>query len=130
MLFRSEVLAGHLGEAVARRLATGWRGDRYQVWEAASGLLLVYRVTWETEPIAEAFAQAYAGLLEKKYPALAGKAAKSPGPVWAWQDGPHRFLVERRGLDVIVLERAPATALERIRQALWPSRSTEPAPIY
>ncbi len=126
-----EVLAGHLAEATARRLTTGWRGDRYQVWEAPSpGLLLVYRVTWETEPIAEAFAQAYAGLLEKKYPALAGKAAKSGGSVWTWQDGPQRFLVERRGLDVIVLERVPATAAERIRQALWPSRTTAPAPIY
>ncbi|MBI2155069.1 MAG: hypothetical protein HYU24_15420 [Candidatus Rokubacteria bacterium] len=127
----SEVLERHVGEATARRLATGWRGDRYQVWEAASaGPLLVYRVAWETEAIAEAFAQAYAGVMEKKYPTLAGKASRSPGSAWAWQDGPQRFLVERRGLEVVVLERVPANAAERIRQSFWPSRSTEPAPIY
>ena len=125
-----EVLDSYVGEAAARRLATGWRGDRYQVWEGGPGLLLLYRVAWETEAIAEAFAQAYAGLMEKKYPALAGKAAKSRGSAWAWQDGPQRFLVERRGLEVVVLERVPANAVERMRQALWPSRSTEPAPIY
>lgn len=125
-----EVLAGHVGEAAARRLAEGWRGDRYQVWEASPALLLVYRVAWETEAIAEAFAQASAGLLEKKYPALAGKASRTAASVWAWRDGPQGFLVERRGVEVLVLERVPASALERIRQALRPSRSTEPAPIY
>jgi len=113
-----EVLAGHVGEAAARRLAEGWRGDRYQVWEAVPALLVVYRVAWETEAAAEAFAQAYAGLLEKKYLPLAGKAVKGPGPAVTWRDGPQGFLVERRGVEVLVLERVPATAIEPIRRAL------------
>ena len=116
-----EVLAGHMGEAAARRLAEGWRGDRYQVWEASPALLLVYRVAWETEAIAEAFAQAYAGLLEKKYPALAGKAPRTAASVWAWRDGPQGFLVERRGVEVLVLERVPSTAVEPIRRAVLSS---------
>ncbi len=112
-----EVLAGHVGEAAARRLAEGWRGDRYQVWEASPALLLVYRVAWETEVIAEGFAQAYAGLLEKKYPPIAGKAVKGPGPAVTWRNGPQGFLVERRGVEVLVLERVPARAVEPIRRA-------------
>jgi hypothetical protein len=116
-----EVLAAHVEEGAARRLAEGWRGDRYQVWEASPALLLVYRVAWETEAIAEAFAQAYAGLLEKKYPPLAGKAVKGPGPAVIWRDGPRGFLVERRGVDVLVLERVPATAIEPIRRAVLSS---------
>lgn len=122
------ILEAHLGEAVARGLATGWRGDRYEVWQAGSGRFLVYRVTWETEQRAEAFAQAYAGLLESKYPPLRGKAAKSPGPTWAWQEGQHRFLVERRGLDVLVLEQVPAVAAQRIRLEVWAASPLTPAP--
>src|SRR3990172_12863071 len=109
-----EVLAGHVGEAAARRLAEGWRGDRYQVWEASPALLLVYRVAWETEAIAEAFAQAYAGLLEKKYPALAGKPSRNAASVWAWRGGPQGFLVERRGGGGLVVERVASTALHPI----------------
>lgn len=116
-----EVLAGHVGEAAARRLAEGWRGDRYQVWEASPALLLVYRVAWETEMIAEGFAQAYAGLLEKKYPPIAGTAVKGPGPAVAWRDGAQGFLVERRGVEVLVLERVPAGAVEPIRRAVLSS---------
>ncbi len=115
-----EVLEGYLGETAARSLATGWRGDRYQVWEDDRGLLLVYRVSWESQEKAEAFVGAYAGLLEKKHPALAGKGVKNPGPLWSWQDGSHRFLVERQGVEVLVLERVPATAVEPIRRAFWP----------
>ncbi len=113
-----EVFAGHMGEAAARRLAEGWRGDRYQVWEASPALLLVYRVAWETEAIAEAFAQGYAGLLEKKYPALAGKASRNAASVWAWRDGRQHFLVERRGVEVLVLERVPVASVEPIRRAV------------
>lgn len=120
-------LEGFLGEATAHRLAEGWRGDRYQIWEDDRGQLgLIYRVVWEAEERAEAFAQAYAGLLEKKHPALAGKMVKGPGSHLRWQDGSHSFLVERRGPDVVVLERVPTAAEKPIQQALW---SSAPAPL-
>lgn len=114
-----EVLLGFLGDATARRLVSGWRGDRYHVWEGGGGLGLVYRVAWETEEGAEAFARTYAGFLETKYPSLRGKGTKSPGPIWGWQEGAGRFLIEQRGTDVLVLERIPVTAAEPIRQAVW-----------
>ena len=122
------LLEAHLGEAAARSLTTGWRGDRYQVWEGGPGWLLVYRVIWETDQKAEAFAQAYAGVLESKHPALKGKAAKRSGSAWAWQEGQQRFLVERRGLDVLVLEQVPAVAAQRIRQEVWAASPITPAP--
>ncbi len=78
-------------------------------------------VMWETEGIAEAFAQAYAGLLEKKYPALAGKASRNAASAWAWRDDQQHFLVARRGVEVLVLERVPATAVEPIRRAMLSS---------
>lgn len=113
------VLEVHLREAAARGLATGWRGDRYQVWENDQGYFLIYRVTWESAEKAEAFAKAYARLMETKYPALLGRVAKSGTATWAWQDDSRRFLVERRGLDVLVLEQAPAAAAQKVRQAVW-----------
>lgn len=120
----SAALGMFLDEAAGRRLATGWRGDRYQVWEDPRGqLALIYRVRWEGEEPAEAFARAVAGLLEKKYPALGGKGATGPGPLWSWQEGAQSFLVERRGSEVLVLERVPATALKPLSQALWSSSS-------
>jgi hypothetical protein len=122
------VLERHLGETAARSVATGWRGDRYQVWEAGRDQLLVYRVTWETEHKAETFAQAYVGVLESKRPALQGKAAKSAASTWAWQEGQQRFLVERRGLEVLVLEQVPGSAAQRVRQAVWSASPLTPAP--
>lgn len=123
-----EVLETHLGETKARSLASGWRGDRYQVWESDRSQLVVYRVTWQSERKAEAFARAYAVLLEAKYPALQGKAATRLGAIWAWQDGGERFLVEQRGLDVLVLERIPATAAQQIRQEVWAANPLAPVP--
>lgn len=122
------VLERYPAEAASRSVATGWRGDRYQIWEAGRDQLLVYRVTWETEQKAEAFAQAYSGVLESKHPALKDKAAKSAGSTWAWQEGQRRFLVERRGRDVLVLEQVPALAAQRIRQAVWAASPLTPAP--
>lgn len=124
------VLKTFLDQAAGRRLASGWRGDRYQVWaDDQNQLLLIYRVHWEAEEGAEAFAQAYAGLLEKKYPALAGKAAKGSGSLWSWQEGQQSFLVERRGPEVLVLEGVPVTAAKPITQALWAVGPTVPSPV-
>lgn len=124
-----EVLGAFLDEASGRRLAEGWRGDRYQVWEDDRGeLALVYRVDWEGEKAAEAFAKAYAGLLEKKHPSLAGKAVGGPGSLWRWQDGARSSLVERRGLEVLLLELVPTGVAESIRQAIRQGGPREPVP--
>jgi len=122
------VLETFLGPT-GRGLAEGWRGDRYQLWEHEQGqLALIYRVRWEAEGAAGSFAQAYAGLIEKKHPPLAGKVSKGPGTVWSWEDGPQGFLVEQRGPEVLVLERVPAGVVTPIRQAFWPAPAPAPAP--
>lgn len=123
-----EVLEEHLGPAASRQLAAGWRGDRYEVWESERSWLLIYRVSWESADKAEAFARAYVKLLERKHPAISGKGVKGAESRWSWQDGAHWFLVERQGVEVLVLERAPAAALEPIRQAVWPAGLPASAP--
>lgn len=115
------VLEGTLGDA-GRGLAAGWRGDRYQVWEDADGrLALIYRVQWDGEEPAQAFARSYARLLEKKHAGLAGTALKGPGSRWSWRDGRHAFAVEQRGPEVLILERVPADRVEPLRRALGTS---------
>lgn len=118
-----------LGRATGRGLATGWRGDRYQVWQDQHDrLALIYRVSWEAREPAEAFAGAYARLIEQKHPRLAGKAAAVTPTLSRWQDGSHRFVVEQRGLEVLVLERVPAPTAKPIREALWSASRPVPAP--
>ncbi|MGH7263497.1 MAG: hypothetical protein ACREMB_01420, partial [Candidatus Rokuibacteriota bacterium] len=74
---------------------------------------------WESEPAAAAFAEAYARLLPRKHGL--GPPAKGP-PSTSWHVGDRAFLVERRGREVLLLERAPASALDDLRRVIWPGR--------
>src|SRR5262249_60055492 len=107
------ILAEFLGDAAS---AAGWRGDRYALWEDAGGAtILVGLVAWESDATASAFADAYARLLGRKH----GLPA-SADPTW--EAGGRAFAVERRGLEVLLVERVPAAALDRVRPAVWQAR--------
>lgn len=114
------ILREFLGDADAVA-AAGWRGDRYALWEDARGTpVLVSLSAWESEPAAVAFADAYARLLPRKH-ALGPPSTSEPG-LTAWHADPQGFVVERRGSEVLLIERAPVPTLEPLRRATWQSR--------
>lgn len=96
-----------------------WRGDRYALWEGPVAPVLMALSAWESDVDAQAWAEAGARLLAKKHGL--GAPAET-GAVTAWRVGGEGFLIERRGREVLLVERAPATALDALRQAIWASR--------
>jgi len=118
------VLGLSLGEAAGRAAAEGWRGDRYRIWEDGDGFVLAYLVTFASPRLAEAFAANYAKIMEQRHTTVAGKrVAASDGALVTWQDGGRRFAVDRRGADVLVLERMPAAMADQARESIWRARA-------
>ena len=112
-----------LGEDAGRAAAAGWRGDRYRLWEDSGGrLMTAYLLAMENDRVATAFASAYARVLEKRYPALAGKGAPDQSGAVGWREGDRAFAVDRRGAEVLILEQLPADAVDRVREAVWRAR--------
>jgi hypothetical protein len=106
------VLREGLGEDAAA-LATGWRGDRYALWEDAAGTaVLVSLSAWPDEAAATAFADACARLLARKH-GLPGAGAP------AWEVAGRAFGVARRAAEVLLYERVPTGALSALRLAVW-----------
>src|SRR6266508_5890811 len=117
------VLALHLGDVEGRRAAIGWRGDRYRIWEDDGGrFVIAYRVLAADVQVAAALASHLQASVETRHPELAGKAAVRGGELVTWIDGGRVFAVERRGTSVVLLERIPAQALDRARDAVWRAR--------
>jgi hypothetical protein len=114
--------AGVLGEFLGDEAgAPGWRGDRYAVWEDGRGTTVLASLSlWESEAAAGAFADAYARLLGLKH-GLGSPGISTPS-LRVWEAPPLTFVVERRGREVLLLERVPAAALDGVRQAVWQSR--------
>jgi hypothetical protein len=110
----AEVLRRFLGESTD---AAGWRGDRYALWDVpAGGPVLVALTAWDTEDVAAAFARAYARVMAVKH----GLAPPpDDAPLHAWPAGTVVFAIERRQRTVLLVERAPLTALDALRAAVW-----------
>jgi hypothetical protein len=119
------VLGIHMGEQAGRAAAGGWRGDRYRIWEDSDGrFLIAYLVAMDSERTANAFALNYAKVIEKRHPALSGKAAPGPAAgLTTWRDGGRAFAVEQRGAEVLVLEQMPSAVADGARETIWRSRA-------
>jgi hypothetical protein len=118
------VLALHLGETEGPRAAVGWRGDRYRIWENATGrFAIAYRVILTDTQVATILADHLKASVERRHPELHGKASARPGGLVTWSDDGRAFAVERRGTSVLLLEEFPITALDRAREAVWRTRS-------
>lgn len=117
------VLALHLGDAEGLRAAVGWRGDRYRVWEDEAGrFVIAYCVVTADGQVAAALAADLQASVEKRHPALAGKAALRPDGLVTWVAAGRVFAVERRAASIVLLENVPAQALDRARDAVWRAR--------
>jgi hypothetical protein len=123
------VLGTYLGEQAGPPGASGWRGDRYRIWEDADGrFVIAYLLAMNSERAASAFAVAYGKVIEKRHPALAGKGFAGPATLTTWKDGGRTFVVERRGTDVLIVEQMPSAAADGARETIWRSRPTAPKP--
>jgi len=62
------LLSPHVGLLEASRVAAGWNGDRYHVYERGTNgpVALVWTTAWETEQAAADFADAYRRVAEKR----------------------------------------------------------------
>jgi hypothetical protein len=117
------VLAVHLGGVEGPRAAVGWRGDRYRIWEDDGGrFAIAYRVVVSEPQGAAALAASLQAWVEKRHPALAGKAGGRGSTVVTWADSGRAVAVEHRGTSVLLLEGIPAPALDRARDAVWRAR--------
>jgi hypothetical protein len=117
------VLALHLGDTEGLRAAEGWRGDRYRIWEDASGrFTIAYRVIVAGAPAASRLAEQLKASVERRHPELVGKASVRPQGLVTWSEDGRGFAVERRATSIVLLEQVPAASLERARDAMWRAR--------
>ncbi|HEV8456762.1 MAG TPA: hypothetical protein VGR44_00565, partial [Methylomirabilota bacterium] len=114
-----------------RAAAAGWRGDHYRVWEDRAGRFsIAYLLAMESDAVANTFALTYTTILERRHPQLTRKGVPGKtGAIVTWRDGDRAFIVEKRGAEVLVLERVPAATAERIREAIWRARGAAPAQV-
>jgi uncharacterized protein DUF955 len=123
------VLGTQLGDQAGAAAASGWRGDHYRIWEDADGrFVIAYLLAMDSERAANAFALGYGKVIEKRYPALAGRSSPGPGALITWNDGGRTFVVERRGPEVLIVEQMPSTTADAVRETIWRSRPTASKP--
>ena len=93
------LFAEWLDEATGERVGTGWRGDRYLVFD--DGRALVWTSAWAGESEAAEFFSAETKLLQKRYGLPAGP--ESPG---AFEANGRRFICvfENPNGEVIVID--------------------------
>ncbi len=115
------LLRGHGGKAAA----AGWDGDLYAVFEGPDKRVgLVWFSTWDRVEDAREFLRGYAQFQSTKL----GKEAAAPD---AFPDAirrPHRetvFAIERRGVDVAVVEGFPIELTDSLVEAAFRAKKTE-----
>jgi len=110
--------------AESRRAAAGWAGDRYEIYEAKRGqILLAHVAAWDTENDAREFFDAYVKRTAKRYPGatlLPETQSPAPNTVLSWQTSEGRVVIELRGLRVLVIEGIPeGVDANALVKALW-----------
>jgi hypothetical protein len=119
------VLQQYLTDEIARLASEGWGGDQYQLYEDDSGrLLLLVFTTWDTQEDASQFFNSYRVLIEKKYPKITLSSAEER-KYFRWSSDHDAIGLEIRDHDVIVIEGAPASDFESLRECLWKSKRGE-----
>jgi hypothetical protein len=108
--------------------AEGWDGDTFAAFEGPEDRLgIVWLSTWDSEKDAQEFVQSYLRYQTSKL------AADTPEPE-VFPDSsrrPHQgslFALERRGMDVAVVEGFPSEPTERLIEACFKAKKTEKTP--
>ncbi len=110
-----------IGLEEARGLVEGWAGDRYRLYERGGKRLLILRTRWAEARDARGFFEAFSKLLDRKYPTSAPSKPEGEGRRF-WRNNGEVSVVERRGLEVLVLEGVPAETLPAVEEAIWGGR--------
>ena len=98
-----------LSEQQAKWGAQGWDGDRVELFENPDGkLTLVLRSVWDSEKEAKQFSQAYADLINQRYPDAqlvpGGGSTRSGEKNLQWVSENNRILLRLNGSRVEIIE--------------------------
>ncbi len=108
--------------------AAGWDGDRYAVFEGPKDRLgLVWLSTWDSENDAREFTTAYIAAQTAKLGKVSKPPRRTPDTLWR-NVGEFLYVVQRRGLDVAVVEGFPAEATATLLEAAFRAKKTEMTP--
>jgi hypothetical protein len=121
-------LAVMLRKQGGKTAAAGWDGDRYAVFEGPKGqLALVWLTTWDSEDDAREFTDAYV----RYQTAIRAPISRPPRPIpdTIWRNvGDALYVVQRRGLDVAVVEGFRAEPAARLLEAAFRADKAELKP--
>ncbi|MFA5794384.1 MAG: hypothetical protein WC980_04875 [Candidatus Brocadiia bacterium] len=110
------------------RIAEGWGGDEFAVWEnkASGQLLLAWFTNWDTVRDAKDFFIAYNKLINRKYKGL--ESLKKEPTLRTWKEaGKDSFIfLERQEQDVLIVEGVPQELLEAFTGTVWKDTTKEP----
>jgi hypothetical protein len=107
------------------RAAAGWDGDRYAVFEAPGQKLgLVWFTTWDSEDDAREFTRAYARYQTRRQGKNGFQPEQIPDSLWRCQDNVCQ-VVERRGVDVAVVEGFPPTVTGTLLESAFHAKKSE-----
>ncbi len=109
--------------------AAGWDGDRYAVFEGPKdGLGLVWLTTWDSEDDAREFTTSYARYQSARFPDLPRPSSDVRDTLWRGVGKP-LYVIQRRGLDVAVIEGFPPETTVTLLEAAFRSKKTELKPV-
>ncbi len=118
------LLRKHDGAAAA----AGWDGDRYAVFEGPRNRLgLVWLTTWDSEDDAREFATCYVQYQTAKLPDVSKPPRDIHDTLWR-NVGDQLYVIQRRGLDVAVIEGFPPEATVSMLEAAFRAGKTEMKP--
>jgi hypothetical protein len=125
-----------------KRIAAGWDGDQFIVFEQTASipapvtesdpdmgsfpkllapptkpLLMIWYTTWDRERDTDEFFESYRQIIDKKYPLAKLKEETETRLVWKDTDG--LILMERRNLDVLIIETLPEALLVPLTTLIW-----------
>jgi hypothetical protein len=108
--------------------AAGWDGDRYAVFEGPKNRLgLVWLTTWDSEEDAREFTAALVRYQTSKLDDLPRPRKDIHDTIWR-NVGDQLYVVQRRGLDVAVIEGFPAEATATYLEAAFRAKKVELKP--